>query len=226
MAAPKKFTNDEARAMMDDLSKVRNVVMVGAMGSGKTSAIDCLAARCGLIDPKKIGATRLMHCRDDEKEKGCSIKTSVISMVCEGLLLNVVDTPGHAEFGAEFTVAMPLADTALVITDGSATGLAAQTSMQVKELNNNLVNPLLVCNRIDVSFLITQKETSDITDNLFYIVEMFNATLQQYPVPVGTAPQLDPAKGQVVFGSMCNGWAFTVPQMAKMYAPSLELISM
>jgi elongation factor 2 len=203
---------------MDDLSKVRNVVMVGAMGSGKTSAIDCLAARCGLIDPKKIGATRLMHCRDDEKEKGCSIKTSVISMVCEGLLLNVVDTPGHAEFGAEFTVAMPLADTALVITDGSATGLAAQTSMQVKELNNNLVNPLLVCNRIDVSFLITQKETSDITDNLFYIVEMFNATLQQYPVPAGTAPQLDPAKGQVVFGSMCNGWAFTVPQMAKMYA--------
>merc|ERR1719214_517100 len=47
---------------------------------------------------------------------------------------------------------------------------------------------------------------------------MFNATLQQYPVPSGASPQLDAAKGHVIFGSMSNGWAFTVPQMAKMYA--------
>jgi elongation factor 2 len=203
---------------MDDISKIRNVVMVGAMGSGKTSAIDCLGARCGLIDPKKVGSARFMHCREDEKEKGCTIKTSVVSMVCEGLLLNVVDTPGHAEFSAELTVTMPLADSALVVTDASADGLASQTSMQVKELNNNMVAPFLICNRLDVSFLVTQKSASDITDHLFYLVEMFNATLQQYPVPSGTAPQLDAAKGQVIFGSMSNGWAFTVPQMAKMYA--------
>merc|ERR1719160_1862411 len=139
-------------------------------------------------------------------------------MVCEGMLLHVVDTPGHAEFGAEFTVAMPLVDSALVVTDGSAQGLAAQTSMQVKELNNNLVTPLLVVNRLDVSFLVTKKEASEITDNLFYLVEMFNATLSQYPVPAGQAPQVEPAKGHVIFGSMSNGWAFTVPQMAKMYA--------
>jgi len=214
----KKFTNDECRAAMEDLSKVRNVVMVGAMGSGKTSALDCLGARCGLIDPKKVGTTRFMHCRDDEKDKGCSIKTSVCSMICEGLLLNIVDTPGHAEFSAEFTVAMPLADAALVVVDSSASGLAAQTSMQVKELNNMLVDPLMICNRLDISFLVTKKEASEITDNLFYLVEMFNATLSQYPVPAGQAPQVDPAKGHVIFGSMCNGWAFTVPQMAKMYA--------
>merc|ERR1719379_2440943 len=81
-----------------------------------------------------------------------------------------------------------------------------------------MVSPLLIVNRLDISFLVTKKSPSDITDNLFYLVEMFNATLQQYPVPSGTAPQLDAAKGYVIFGSMSNGWAFTVPQMAKMYA--------
>merc|ERR1719207_47851 len=85
---------------------------------------------------------------------------------------------------------MPLADAAWVVVDSSATGLAAQTSMQVKELNNMLVDPLMICNRLDISFLVTKKEASEITDNLFYLVEMFNATLSQYPVPAGQAPQV------------------------------------
>jgi len=63
-----KFTTDDVVAAMDDLSKVRNVVTVGAMGVGKTCALDCLGARCGMVGDDKIGEARFAHARNDERD--------------------------------------------------------------------------------------------------------------------------------------------------------------
>jgi len=215
-----KFTNADVRAMMDDPEKVRNILMVGSMASGKTCACDCLGAQAGFLAEDKISEARFTHCRQDEREKGCTMKSNVTSIVLEdpSILLNVVDTPGHSDYSAELSAVMPLGDGALVTVDGSGGGMAAQTSRQIKELVNWVVEPVLFCNKIDVSLLVTQKASSEIMDDLMEVVQAFNTGLAGCTPVVGEAPSVSPEKGSVLFGSLAQGWAFSLPQMAATYS--------
>ena len=127
-----KLTTDDLIIALDDIKTPRNIVTVGAMVTGKTSALDCLEAECELVAKAQVGEARFTQARPDEKDKGCTLKFSVTSMIVQNLLLHVVDTPGHAEYGAELSAAMQLADGALVVVDGSGGGMATQTNQQVQ----------------------------------------------------------------------------------------------
>jgi len=122
----KKCTAEDVKAAMQNMDSIRNVIMVGPMGIGKSCGMDCLGAQCGLVAEDKIGETRFTHTRQDERDKGCTVKSSLTSMVlkkeaCDGLrndvLLHCMDTPGHTEFAGELSIMAPLADGALFIVD-------------------------------------------------------------------------------------------------------------
>lgn len=148
------------------------------------------------------------------------MKSNVTSIVLEdpNVLLNVVDTPGHSDYSAELSAVMPLGDGALVVVDGSGGGLAAQTSRQVKELVNWALEPVLFCNRLDVSLLVTQKDTSEIFNDLSEVVQAFQTALAGCTPIVGEPPTVSPEKGSVLFGSLSQGWAFSIPQLAAVYS--------
>jgi len=174
-----KSTPDEVLAKMGEPTEVRNVAMVGASKSGKSCAVDCLGTQAGLVGEDKIGEALIAHVRQDERDKACTYKTNVNSMIpMEGLLVNVVDTPGHAEFSAEFNIAMPLVDGALVIVNGSEfIGGVLPNNRQMKDLVSWHVEPVLFCNKLDISLLVMQKSSDEIYAYLSSAVNAFNNTL-------------------------------------------------
>jgi len=191
---------------------------VGAMGTGKTCALDCLGATCGMIGEDRIGEARFAHARQDERDRGCTLKSNVTSMVVGEMLLNVADTPGHAEYSAEFSAMLPICDGALVVVDGSGGGMAASTYGQMKEVINWGIQPVVFCNRFDVSIFVTQKSAEEIANDLTEVVDQVNMCLAGLTSPVGATPTAAPPAGAVLFGSLAQGWAFTIPQLAAMYA--------
>jgi len=226
-----KFTNEDVRALMDKPSQVRNVGLIGAMATGKTSLMDCLGALSGLLAEEKIGEARFTHCRKDEQEKGCTLKTNVTSLVMgphkfdekageQKILLSMVDTPGHAEYSAELSVALPLVDGAIMMVDGSGGGLAAQTSRHLKDLNLWQVRPVVFVNRLDVSINVLEKKAPEIYDDLSQVADALNTAIASIEPPYEGAQvfKVSPEDGSVMFGSASNGWAFTLPQVAGIYA--------
>merc|ERR1712107_488441 len=100
-------------------------MMIGPMQSGKTCGVDCLGAQCGLVGDDKIGEAKFSHVRQDERDKGCSMKSNCTSMVIDDSLFHILDTPGHVEYSAELTVACPICDGAIAVVDGGAGSLAS-----------------------------------------------------------------------------------------------------
>jgi len=209
-----KFTSDDVKMAMGDIANVRNVCMIGPMGVGKTCAMDCLGAQCGLVAEDKIGTTRFTLTREDEIAKGCTIKSGLTTMLVDGVLLHCVDTPGHSEYVQELQIVAPLVDGALYVVDGSKGELAAQCTAQVKMMNENALSPVLFCNCLDISLLVTQKPVEEILEDLMALVSGFNDLLQMKE----GAPSVSAEKGSVLIGSMKNGWAFSIPQMASTYS--------
>merc|ERR1719454_684288 len=128
----------------------------------------------------------------------------------DGNLYNMMDAPGHVEYSAELSVTYPMADGAVVVCNGSGGGVASTTIRQCKDLHDWGITPILFCNRLDVSLLVTKKEADEIKDDVFQLVEEYNNSFQT----IGSNTSVSPQKGSVLFGCLAQGWAFTIPQMA------------
>jgi elongation factor 2 len=213
-----KFTAADVSTLMTDLTKVRNIIVCGGIGQGKTTLLDNFGAQCGLCAEDSIGTTLFSHARADEREKGCTYKSNVSSLVINDMLFHVLDTPGHAEYSAEFQTVLPMADGAVVVADGSGGGMSIQASRQLGDLVAWGIEPILVCNRFDVSLFTTKKSGEEISYDVMQVVEQFNAALDTAVSALGPAPLATPETGRVIFGSLLQGWAFTIPQLAQLYA--------
>jgi elongation factor 2 len=210
-----KNSSDKMKLAMEDVKNVRNIVLMGPMGSGKTCALDNLGALCGLVADDKIGETLFAHTRKDEQEKRCTIKSGLNSMAIDDLLIHALDTPGHSEYFPELAVMAPLADGALFVVDASKGELGPAVGMQLKLSDDFLHTPVLFCNKMDSNFITTKKPIDEMYDDVSNIITNFNEML------AGKANLKDmcvrPDKGQVLFGSLANGWAFSVPFFGAFY---------
>eukprot|EP00929_Paragymnodinium_shiwhaense_P057734 TRINITY_DN28900_c0_g1_i1.p1 TRINITY_DN28900_c0_g1~~TRINITY_DN28900_c0_g1_i1.p1 ORF type:complete len:913 (-),score=247.56 TRINITY_DN28900_c0_g1_i1:412-3150(-) len=219
----KKFTADDVHAMMRDLPNVRNVMTIGPMGVGKTTAIDCLGVSCGLLSEDRIGDARIASARQDERTKGCTYKATVTSMVVDSLLLHMADTPGHTEYSAELSASAPLADGAVVFIDGSKSSVPATVSQHVKLLVTNSLDPVLFANRLDVPLFVTKKSAEEMFYDLRSAVDSFNDQFAFVSSMGNSRTSVSAEKGSVIFGSAAQGWAFTVPQIAAVYASKMGM---
>jgi GTP-binding protein len=138
------------RENSDDVRRddIRNIVIIAHVDHGKTTLVDCLLRQSGQFRENQLRGERILDSHDLERERGITILAKNISIPYRGVKINVIDTPGHADFGGEVERVVRMADGALVLVD-AAEGPMPQTRYVLdKALEAGLV-PIIVVNKID-----------------------------------------------------------------------------
>ncbi|MBA2115029.1 translational GTPase TypA [Bremerella alba] len=129
----------------DDL---RNIVIIAHVDHGKTTLVDCLLHQSGQFRESQLSSERILDSNDLEKERGITILAKNIALPYEGVKINIVDTPGHADFGGEVERVLSMADGAVVLVD-AAEGPMPQTRFVLSKALEVGLKPIVLINKID-----------------------------------------------------------------------------
>merc|ERR1711965_1156052 len=99
------------------IENLRNIAIIAHVDHGKTTLVDKLLSQSGTLDRKDVGSERLMDSNDQEKERGITILAKNTAINWNDYRINIVDTPGHADFGGEVERVMSMADSVLLLVD-------------------------------------------------------------------------------------------------------------
>ncbi|MFP6586398.1 MAG: translational GTPase TypA [Pirellulaceae bacterium] len=127
---------------------IRNIVIIAHVDHGKTTLVDCLLRESGQFRAEQLSDDCVLDSSDLERERGITIVAKNISLPYKGVKINVIDTPGHADFGGEVERVLQMADAALVLVD-AAEGPMPQTRFVLSKAIECGVKPLIVVNKID-----------------------------------------------------------------------------
>ena len=100
-----------------DINNLRNIAIIAHVDHGKTTLVDKLLQQSGTLDRKNMDSERIMDSNDQEKERGITITAKNTSINWRNHLINIVDTPGHADFGGEVERALSMVDSVLLLVD-------------------------------------------------------------------------------------------------------------
>jgi GTP-binding protein len=128
--------------------KLRNVAIVAHVDHGKTSLVDCLFQKAGALDRSQTGTDRLMDRNDLERERGITILSKHASVTWEDTCINLIDTPGHADFGGQVERVLAMADGVLLVVDAFE-GVMPQTRFVLTKAFEHGLHPLVVINKMD-----------------------------------------------------------------------------
>lgn len=127
---------------------IRNIVIIAHVDHGKTTLVDCLLRESGQFRAEQLSDECVLDSSELERERGITIIAKNISLPYKGVKINVIDTPGHADFGGEVERVLQMADAALVLVD-AAEGPMPQTRFVLSKAIECGVKPLIVVNKID-----------------------------------------------------------------------------
>ncbi|KIK96544.1 hypothetical protein PAXRUDRAFT_25027 [Paxillus rubicundulus Ve08.2h10] len=239
------FTTDQVRALMDKPTNIRNMSVIAHVDHGKSTLTDSLVSKAGIIASAKAGDMRFTDTREDEKERGITIKSTAISMYFEmekedvevikqktagnEFLINLIDSPGHVDFSSEVTAALRVTDGALVVVD-CIEGVCVQTETVLRQALTERIKPVVVINKVDRALLELQVQKEDLYQSFQRTIETVNVIISTYHDAALGDVQVYPDKGTVAFASGLHGWGFTLRQFAGRYAkkfgvPKDKLIS-
>jgi elongation factor 2 len=225
------FTIEQIRIMMDRRENIRNMSVIAHVDHGKTTLTDSLIQKAGIIAEKVAGDMRYMSTREDEQERGITIKASSISLFfempsrdelppastsCE-FLINLIDSPGHVDFSSEVTAALRVTDGALVVVD-CVEGVCVQTETVLRQALGERIKPVLFVNKVDRFLLELQLDKEEAYQSFRKAIESVNVIISTYNDKLLGDVQVLPEKGTVGFGSGLQGWGFTLGRFAKLYA--------
>jgi GTP-binding protein len=128
--------------------KIRNLAIIAHVDHGKTTLVDQLLQAGGTYRENQATTERAMDSMDLEREKGITIKAKNTAILWNGYTINIVDTPGHADFGAEVERVMKMVDGVLLVVDASG-GPQAQTRFVLRKAMQEGLKPIVVINKID-----------------------------------------------------------------------------
>ncbi|PMD50218.1 P-loop containing nucleoside triphosphate hydrolase protein [Hyaloscypha bicolor E] len=229
------FTIEEVRALMDKATNVRNMSVIAHVDHGKSTLTDSLLSKAGIISAAKAGDARATDTRQDEQERGITIKSTAISLYgnlqddedlkdivgqkTDGrdFLINLIDSPGHVDFSSEVTAALRVTDGALVVVD-TIEGVCVQTETVLRQALGERIKPVVIINKVDRALLELQVSQEDLYQSFSRTIESVNVVISTYFDKTLGDVQVYPYKGTVAFGSGLHGWAFTVRQFAQRYA--------
>ena len=132
------------------MQHIRNIAIIAHVDHGKTTLVDCLLKQSGTFRANQAIATeeRIMDSMDLEREKGITIKAKNAAFKYKDYHINIVDTPGHADFGGEVERIMNMIDGVLLVVD-AADGPQAQTRFVLRKALEAGAKPIVVINKID-----------------------------------------------------------------------------
>jgi elongation factor 2 len=135
----------------------------------------------------------------------------------EPYLINLIDSPGHVDFSSEVTAALRVTDGALVVVD-CVEGVCVQTETVLRQALQEKIKPILMINKIDRSLLELQQDAETMYQGFQRTIETVNVIISTYDDGSMGDILIDPAKGNVAFGSGLMGWAFSLTQFSRIYA--------
>ena len=142
---PISESNSETIMRRDD---IRNIAIIAHVDHGKTSLVDCLIKQSGMFRDNQKLQTCMLDSNDLERERGITILAKNIAMMYEGVRVNIIDTPGHADFGGEVERVLKMADGALLLVDAFE-GPRPQTRFVLQKALENNLKLMVVINKID-----------------------------------------------------------------------------
>jgi len=161
------------------MDKIRNIAIIAHVDHGKTTLVDQLLRQSGTFRSNQKVEERVMDSMDLEREKGITIRAKNASFQWKGYRINIVDTPGHADFGGEVERIMKMVDGVLLVVDAHD-GPQAQTRFVLRKALENRLKPLVVINKIDRENARPHK----VLDMVFDLFIELKATDEQLDFPI------------------------------------------
>jgi len=174
-------------------AQLRNIAIVAHVDHGKTTLVDCLLSQSGTLGPRAGVLERVMDSNDLERERGITILAKNTSLRWKDYRINIVDTPGHADFGGEVERILSMVDSVLLLVD-AVDGPMPQTRFVTQKAFAQGLKPIVVINKIDRP----GSRPAWVVDQVFDLFDRLGATEDQLDFPV-------------VYTSAINGYASLQP---------------
>ncbi len=159
--------------------KIRNIAIIAHVDHGKTTLVDAMFNQSGVFRQGKAVDDRIMDSMDLERERGITISAKNCSIVLDNIKINILDTPGHADFGAEVERALSMVDGAILLVDASE-GPLPQTRFVLKKALQAGLRIIVVINKIDRA----DARTTEVLDEIYDLFIDLDATDDQIDFPV------------------------------------------
>ncbi|SUY47358.1 GTP-binding protein LepA [Clostridium putrefaciens] len=179
-------------------SDIRNVAIIAHVDHGKTTLVDAMLKQSHNYRANERVEERVMDSNDLEKERGITILSKNTTVTYNGVKINIVDTPGHADFGGEVERVLKMVDSVLLVVD-SYEGPMPQTKFVLKKALELGLNPIVVVNKIDKP----NARPVEVIDEVFELFIELGATDEQLDFPIvyasakGNYARLDPEDGNM-----------------------------
>lgn len=187
---------------------MRNIAIIAHVDHGKTTLVDKLLQQSGAFRENQRVGERVMDSNDLEKERGITILAKATSVVWKDTRINIVDTPGHADFGGEVERILNMVDSAIVLVD-AAEGPMPQTKFVVSKALKLGLRPIVAINKVDKP----DARTTEVINEVFDLFAALDATDEQLDFPI-------------LYGSGKQGWMADSPEgpQDQGLAPMYDLI--
>ena len=172
------------------IENIRNIAIIAHVDHGKTTLVDKLLQQSGTLDRKNMDSERIMDSNDQEKERGITITAKNTSINWNNHLINIVDTPGHADFGGEVERALSMVDSVLLLVD-AVDGPMPQTRFVTQKAFEKGLNPIVVINKVDRP----DARPHWVLDQVFDLFDRLGGTDEQLDFPVIYASAIEGISG-------------------------------
>ena len=171
------------------IEKIRNIAIIAHVDHGKTTLVDKLLQQSGTLEDRGKAVERVMDSNDQERERGITILAKNTAIMWEGYHINIVDTPGHADFGGEVERVMSMVDSVLLLVD-AVDGPMPQTRFVTQKAFDQGLKPIVVINKVDRD----GARPDWVLNEVFDLFDRLGATDEQLDFPV-------------IYASALNGFA-------------------
>ncbi|MCX4026506.1 translational GTPase TypA [Endozoicomonas sp. SM1973] len=161
------------------IEKLRNIAIIAHVDHGKTTLVDKLLQQSGTLERRDIGTERIMDSNDQERERGITILAKNTAITWQDYRINIVDTPGHADFGGEVERVLSMVDSVLLLVD-AVDGPMPQTRFVTQKAFEQGLKPIVVVNKIDRP----GARPDWVIDEVFDLFDRLGATEEQLDFPI------------------------------------------
>ncbi|MGC8585947.1 MAG: elongation factor EF-2 [Candidatus Micrarchaeia archaeon] len=215
----KEYVVEEISKLMSNIDQIRNIAIIAHVHHGKTTLTDSLLAQAGIISKAVAGEVLYTNYEQIEKDRRLTIKSANISLGYEykgkEYIINLIDTPGHVDFGGYVTRSMRAVDGVVLLVD-PVEGVMPQTETVLRQALKEKAKPVLFVNKVDRLINELRLTPEQTYERLLNLINDINKLIDQYvPEEFIGKWRVSVEDGSVVFGSAMDKWAISMYLMKK-----------